>query len=47
MSLCDQSLSCVRSISPCQPGRPITQPARELVRPVERIIKLAALGKAV
>ena len=42
MSLCDQSLSYVRSISPYQPGKPITQLARELGIPAERIIKLAS-----
>ena len=42
MSLCDQSLSYVRSISAYQPGKPITQLARELGIPAERIIKLAS-----
>jgi len=42
MSLCDQSLSYVRSISPYQAGKPITQLSRELGLPVERIVKLAS-----
>ena len=42
MSLCDQSLSYVRSISAYQPGKPITQLARELGIPAEHIIKLAS-----
>ena len=42
MSLCDQSLPYVRAISPYQPGKPITQLAREMGIPVERIVKLAS-----
>jgi histidinol-phosphate aminotransferase len=42
MALCDQSLSYVRAISPYQPGKPITQLAREMGIPVERIVKLAS-----
>jgi len=42
MSICDQSLPYVRAISPYQPGKPITQLAREMGIPVERIIKLAS-----
>ena len=42
MSLCDQSLPYVRAISPYQPGKPITQLAREMGLPVERIVKLAS-----
>lgn len=42
MSLCDQSLPYVRAISPYQPGKPITQLAREMGIPVEQIIKLAS-----
>lgn len=42
MSICDQSLSYVRAISPYQPGKPITQLARELGLPVDHIIKLAS-----
>jgi len=39
-SLC--SLPYIRAISPYQPGKPITQLARELNLPVERIVKLAS-----
>ena len=42
MALCDQSLSYVRAISPYLPGKPITQLAREMGLPVERIVKLAS-----
>ncbi len=42
MSICDQSLPYVRAISPYQPGKPITQLAREMGIPVEQIIKLAS-----
>lgn len=42
MTLCDQSLPNVRAISPYQPGKPITQLAREMGIPVERIVKLAS-----
>lgn len=42
MSVCDQSLPYVRAISPYQPGKPITQLAREMGIPVERIVKLAS-----
>ena len=42
MALCDQSLPYVRAISPYQPGKPITQLAREMGIPVERIVKLAS-----
>ena len=42
MSICDQSLPYVRAITPYQPGKPITQLAREMGIPVERIIKLAS-----
>ncbi len=42
MSICDQSLPYVRAISPYQPGKPITQLAREMGIPVERIVKLAS-----
>ena len=42
MALCDQSLPNVRAISPYQPGKPITQLAREMGIPVERIVKLAS-----
>ncbi|MCL2022543.1 MAG: histidinol-phosphate transaminase [Betaproteobacteria bacterium] len=37
-----QSLSCIHAISPYQPGKPITQLARELGMPVENIVKLAS-----
>ena len=42
MALLDQSLPNVRAISPYQPGKPITQLAREMGIPVERIVKLAS-----
>jgi histidinol-phosphate aminotransferase len=42
MSLQDQSLSYVRAISPYQPGKPITELAREMGIPVEKILKLAS-----
>lgn len=42
MSLADQALPYVRAISPYQPGKPITQLAREMGLPVERIVKLAS-----
>lgn len=42
MSLVEQALSYVRAISPYQPGKPITQLAREMGLPVEKIVKLAS-----
>lgn len=42
MALCDYSLPYVRAISPYQPGKPVTQLAREMGIPVERIVKLAS-----
>ena len=42
MSLCDYAMPYVRAISPYQPGKPITQLAREMGIPVERIVKLAS-----
>ncbi len=42
MSLVEQALSYVRAISPYQPGKPITELAREMGIPVERIVKLAS-----
>ncbi len=42
MPLQDQSLPYVRSISPYQPGKPITQLARDLGLDVEKIVKLAS-----
>ena len=42
MSLIDQSLAYVRAISPYQPGKPITELAREMGIPVNRIVKLAS-----
>lgn len=39
---CDYALPNVRAISPYQPGKPITQLAREMGIPVERIVKLAS-----
>lgn len=42
MALCDQALPNVRAISPYQPGKPITQLAREMGIPVDSIVKLAS-----
>jgi histidinol-phosphate aminotransferase len=42
MSLVAQALSYVRAISPYQPGKPITELAREMGIPVEKILKLAS-----
>ncbi len=42
MSLCDLGMPYVRAITPYQPGKPITQLAREMGLPVERIVKLAS-----
>ncbi|UCV02399.1 histidinol-phosphate transaminase [Dechloromonas denitrificans] len=42
MSPVEQALSYVRAISPYQPGKPITELAREMGIPVERIVKLAS-----
>ncbi|NHC08142.1 histidinol-phosphate transaminase [Azonexus fungiphilus] len=42
MSLTEQALSYVRAISPYQPGKPITELAREMGIPVDSIVKLAS-----
>jgi len=42
MSLTDQALPYVRAISPYLPGKPITELAREMGIPVEKIVKLAS-----
>ena len=42
MSLAEQALSYVRSISAYQPGKPITELAREMGIPVASIVKLAS-----
>ena len=42
MPLQEQSLPYVRAISAYQPGKPITQLAREMGIPVEKIVKLAS-----
>jgi histidinol-phosphate aminotransferase len=42
MPLHEQSLPYIRSISPYQPGKPITQLARDLGLVVEKIVKLAS-----
>ncbi|MGA7478336.1 MAG: aminotransferase class I/II-fold pyridoxal phosphate-dependent enzyme, partial [Azonexus sp.] len=42
MSLVEQALSYVRAISPYQPGKPITELAREMGIPIEKILKLAS-----
>ena len=42
MSLVEQSLPYVRAISPYQPGKPITELAREMGIQVDKILKLAS-----
>ncbi len=42
MSLANQALPYVRAISPYQPGKPMTELAREMGIPVEQILKLAS-----
>ncbi|CAB1369963.1 histidinol-phosphate transaminase [Denitratisoma oestradiolicum] len=42
MSISTQAPSYIRAISPYQPGKPITELAREMGLPVERIVKLAS-----
>ncbi|PKO90723.1 MAG: histidinol-phosphate transaminase [Betaproteobacteria bacterium HGW-Betaproteobacteria-10] len=42
MSLVEQALSYVRAISPYMPGKPMTELAREMGIPVEKILKLAS-----
>ena len=42
MSLAEQALSYVRAISAYQPGKPITELAREMGIPVDSIVKLAS-----
>lgn len=42
MKLLDCALPYVRSISPYQPGKPITELAREMGLPVDKIVKLAS-----
>ncbi len=42
MYLQEQALSYVRAISPYQPGKPITELAREMGIPVDSIVKLAS-----
>ena len=42
MRLVDQPLPYVRAISPYLPGKPITELAREMGMPVDRIVKLAS-----
>lgn len=42
MSIADQALPYVRKISPYIPGKPITELAREMGLPVEKIVKLAS-----
>ena len=41
-NIADQSPSWIRSISPYTPGKPITELAREMGLPVEKIVKLAS-----
>lgn len=42
MTILDQALPYVRAISAYQPGKPITELAREMGIPVEKIVKLAS-----
>ncbi len=42
MSLCEQSLSYVRAIAPYQPGKPISELAREMGLDEKKIVKLAS-----
>lgn len=42
MALCDQSLPYIRDISPYQPGKPMTELAREMGIPLGSIVKLAS-----
>lgn len=42
MSITEQALSYIRGISPYVPGKPITELAREMGIPVEKIVKLAS-----
>lgn len=42
MSLANQALAYIRAISPYQPGKPITELAREMNLPVDSIVKLAS-----
>ncbi|WIM06501.1 MAG: histidinol-phosphate transaminase [Candidatus Nitricoxidivorans perseverans] len=42
MSIAAQALANIRAISPYLPGKPITELAREMGIPVERIVKLAS-----
>lgn len=42
MNICDQSLPYIRTIAPYQPGKPITELAREMNIPVDSIVKLAS-----
>jgi histidinol-phosphate aminotransferase len=42
MSITEQALSYIRGISPYVPGKPITELAREMGLPVEKIVKLAS-----
>ncbi len=42
MSLCDLAPACIRAISPYQPGKPISELAREMGLAEEGIVKLAS-----
>src|SRR5258706_8372909 len=42
MDLCEQSPSCIRGIAPYQPGKPISELAREMGLDERKIIKLAS-----
>jgi histidinol-phosphate aminotransferase len=42
MGIVDQAPSYVRAISPYVPGKPITELARQMGLPVDKIVKLAS-----
>src|SRR5438093_12128549 len=42
MGLCEQSLSYIRAIAPYQPGKPISELAREMGLDERKIVKLAS-----
>ena len=42
MSIAELAPAYIRAISPYQPGKPITQLAREMGIPVDKIVKLAS-----
>jgi len=42
MDLCEQSPSYIRAIAPYQPGKPISELAREMGLDAKKIVKLAS-----